>query len=200
MKNLNLLIVIWIISILFSACYYSPADEYIQDHTEYDWYTDNTEGFVIDFLMEKSANVSRVAVAPQTLLKVNSVVYYYTKEQHTALKSITMWVSASASSWDAFNNISPDGSLSYADTAMLTYDESALDSFIIAVNYKVWNESGAPEFLHYYIHELVHYIAGQERNGDTDHNHQKAEYWGENGLFTRLVQQVEKKLGIAITP
>jgi predicted SprT family Zn-dependent metalloprotease len=102
-----------------------------------------------------------------------------------------MWVAASRDSWNAFNEISPDGSLNYDDTMALTYDNSTIDSFIIAINCKLWLEGSRDQIIYFYVHELIHYIASQEQNGDSDHNHLREKYWGAKGLFEQLLNALQ---------
>jgi hypothetical protein len=190
MKKYSSIIIVFGLACLCNLGCYSAADEYIIDHTEHDWYDDTPDGFVIDFLMEEADDVSKCAVSSQDLLKINKIVYEYTGNRYDDLKSITLWVSASERSWDAFNNISPDGSSSYADTAFVFYDNSTLDAFVLAVNWDVWINGSWHDIVHYYVHELVHFVSSQEQNGDSDHGHRFEEYWGKNGLLDQLLDAI----------
>jgi hypothetical protein len=191
MRNYSLVLLITVLCCLHSACYYSEADSYIQDHTEYDWYDDTPEGFVVDFLMERSADVGKTAVSSKTFLRVNSTVYEYTGNKYDDLKSVTMWVSASRDSWNAFNEISPDGSPNYDNTMAVFYDNSSLDTFVLAMNWRLWLEGSQNDILYFYVHELIHFISSQENAGDSDYNHAREEYWGPDGLFEQLLYTLE---------
>jgi len=194
MKKFNLTILAAIAAFLCNiGCYYSEADAYIQDHTEYDWYDDTPDGFVIDFLMEESDDVGKSAISSKNLLLVNSVVYESTGRQHDELKSVTVWVAASLDSWDSFNRISPDGSETYANTMAVFYDNSTLDDFVLAINPELWLHMSKEDIVRFYVHELTHFIASREV-GDSDHSHARSEYWGADGLEERLVAAALKAL------
>jgi len=193
MHKYSLTVITFAIACLFNiGCYYSEADEYIQDHTEYDWYDDTPDGFVIDFLMQESDDVSKSAVSSKDLLLVNSTIYNYTGKQYDDLKSVTMWVASSMDSWNAFNSISPDGSSSYDDTMLVFYDNSTLDAFVLAMNPDLWLHGSKADILYFYVHEFVHFISSRENNGDSDNGHVREEYWGEGGLYEQLLAAVEK--------
>ena len=187
MKKFNLIILAAIAACFCNiGCYYSPADEYVQDHTEYDWYDDTPDGFVIDFLMEESDDVGKSAISSKNLLLVNSVVYESTGKKHDELKSVTVWVAASLDSWNAFNRISPDGSETYDNTMAVFYDNSTLDDFVLAINPELWLHMSKEDIVRFYVHELTHFISLKE-TGDSDHGHVQDKYWGEGGLEEQLV-------------
>lgn len=193
MKKYSLTIIAAVVACLCNiGCYYSEADEYVQDHTEHDWYDNTSDGFVVDFLMEESDDVGKSAVSSQNLLLVNRVIYEYTGSQYNTLKSITMWIPSSMKSWNTFNEISPDGSASYDDTMFVFYDNSGLDSFVLAINPDLWLHGSRTDILYFYVHELTHYISSQENSGDSDHNHLYGEYWDDGGLYDQLLDAVEE--------
>lgn len=171
------------------GCVYSPADEYVTDHTEYDWYDDNDSGFVIDLLMEESDDYKKGVVDSKILLATQMVVYKETGNQYNDLKNVTVWVAHSTDSWNAFNAISPDGSASYENTMCVYFESYDLDNFVIAISPIAWLELDRKTFLQFFIHELVHYISAQEHDGNSDHNHEFEEYWGKDGLLERLLSK-----------
>jgi hypothetical protein len=176
------------------GCMYSPADEYVTDHTEYDWYDNNDSGFVIDLLMEESDDYALGVIDSKMLLTAQMVVYKEADSQYDSLKSVTAWVAHSMDSWNAFNGISPDGSESYEDTMCIYFESYDIDDFVVAISPRAWQELDRKTFLQFFLHELVHYISAQEHDGDSDHNHTREEYWGKGGLLERLLNKTIEAL------
>lgn len=184
--------------LIATGCAYSPADEYVIDHTEHDWYDDNSSGFVIDFLMEKSDDRKIGIVDSQEMLSATMAVYEESGSRYDALQTVTVWIAHSIESWNAFNSISPDESESYEDTACLFFESYDIDDFVVAINPLVWTGTVVDKkgFLRHFIHELIHYVSSQENGGDSDHNHKREKYWGKNGLLELALNRVVEKLNL----
>jgi len=181
-----------------TGCVYSPADEYVLDHTAHDWYNDNDSGFVIDLLVEKNSD-SKIGVVNSTeMLEATMAVYIESGSQYDALRTVTVWIAHSIESWNAFNSISPDESESYEDTACVFFESFDIDDFVVAINPLVWTGAVVDKkgFLRHFIHELIHYVSSQENRGDSDHNHKKEKYWGKNGLLEITLNRVVEKLNL----